>query len=171
MSEEEKTMDEKFQEVVSTPPEEKKEEKEEKEEKPESVKEIIKNNYKKTATVIATAIGETIMKLWSIAIFSFKLGLDFQSTMFFILMTMTPYMSIIVNSLFKGETKDAEVENKILEVKRQSQAREARRMFREMRDYMEVCATLAARDGMVPEAIRATDKWLESNDELTENGF
>ena len=133
-----------------------------------SITEEISKNYKKTATVITAAIGETILKSWSIIIFCLKLDLDLQTTIYFLLMSLTPYLSIVVNALFRGETKDMEVENKILTERENSRKERDNLFYTQVRDYNEVCCQLAARDGKVPEAIYYTNNWKESQDKIND---
>lgn len=134
--------------------------------KSKSVSGEIKKNYRKHAAVITAAIGETLLKSWSIIIFCIKIGLDVNTSLFFLLMSLTPYLSIIVNAVFKGETKDVEVENKILKAKESSRESQESLFYTQMRDYAEVCCQLAARDGKVPEAIHYTNTWRAAQNNI-----
>jgi hydroxylamine reductase (hybrid-cluster protein) len=144
-------------------------EKDEKNEKSETITETIKKNYRKTAAVITAGIGETILKCWSVLIFCIKIGLDGYSMIFFLATSLTPYLTIIVNSLFKGETKDVEVQNQILKERLKMQEVDSLQRWIQTRDYYEVVAQLAARDGKVPDAIKATNNWFATNEILKIN--
>lgn len=136
--------------------------------KDKTIKAEIKKNYRKTATVITAAIGETILRSWSIIIFCIKIGLDIETSTFFLLMSLTPYISVIVNALFKGETKDVEVENKILKAERSSRKEMDDLFYRQVRDFSEVNCQLAAKTGVVPDSIKAVNDWKIAQDKIKE---
>lgn len=140
----------------------------------------IKKNYKK----ISATIGDIALTTFTILLFSGKSGLGLTSTLFILVMALKPFITLYINIITKGETDDKDKElikqdkEKAILQRENQWLKAEQRLIRENkllkrqcefeRDYSELKAQLAARDGKVPEGLKAATTWDEANKKINE---
>ncbi|MGV9206348.1 MAG: hypothetical protein ACOC44_20265 [Promethearchaeia archaeon] len=108
----------------------------------------IKSNYKK----ISSIIGDMLVGVLGILFVGIKIGFDATTIIIMIIFVVKPYIFNTINIVFKGEKADLEAE-----LARQNKQLEYAQEISEYR------CQLAARDGNIPEAIKANKDWNDAN--------
>jgi len=114
-------------------------------------------NIRKNLRKISVIIGDIIITIFTIMLFTVKADLDIFTFGIMILFAIKPYFNTYISLVFKGEADMQALEN--------TQLKQTIVYDREIAEYRVI---LAAKNGKVDNSVIATKEWNNANEALKE---
>lgn len=141
----------------------------------ENLKKYWEDNVRKHVKLISGILGDVLIKIFTILLYSLKADLDTAVFLYVLLFGISPYIILFINIVFKGETqqKDLEIQklqidnawkDKIISLQRSNDELVTRLQYKN--EIAEYRCLLAAKEGKVPDAVIANKDWNDTNDKL-----